>query len=145
MPTQLEVANAKKVLAMLEHIDGISYDQIREDIFSVTENETGTEFTATVDVEESTVSILMEICDIPEDKEERRTLYALLLEMNAASVHGFFAVCNDKVIIKDNLEIENLDQNELEATLLHIYMNVAKNMDTIINTIGAEIGKEGKQ
>lgn len=126
--TALEVQNAQKVLKMLGDIDDIGYCQVREDIFVVSEYETGADLEITVDVEESTVVLLMEIGDI---KNDSYILFRYLLEVNNEAVHGKFCLDGNKLLIKDVLEFENLDLNELEAAIEHMFVIVAKHGDKI--------------
>jgi len=136
MPSELEIMNAEKVLAMIEQIDGITYERVREDIFVVTETETGNNFEITIDVEEKTVSLLVEVMDAPSvSVDEAASLFEKLLTLNATSVHGFYALIPGtlgKILLKDNLEIENLDQNELEAALLHMFVNLSRGMSELM-------------
>ena len=138
MPSDLEVKNAKKVLSLLEQIDGITYEQSREDIFQIVETETGNGYSLTVDVEETIVSLIMAICEIPADDMAAHELAAMLLEANGTSVHGFFCIVNGNVVLKDNLEFENLDGNELEAALVHMFLTAAQNMGKIVETLAGE-------
>ena len=63
-------------------------------------------------------------------------LNQLLLELNSTAIHGSFCLNNEKVVMKDNLEIENLDKNELEATLSWIFAIVANNVEKIAEIVG---------
>jgi len=127
------VKNAEKVLSMLEQIDGISYDRVREDVFSVTEYESGNDLTMTVDAEESVVCLIMDIMDVPENAEYRCDVLEDLLKINDTAVHGKFCVSGSKVLFKDNLEVENLDQNELEASMAHMFLTIAQNMEKLFS------------
>jgi hypothetical protein len=95
----------------------------------------------TVDVEESTVVLLMDVCDIPQYADLASFVYETILRLNAKSVHGAFAVSEYRIIVKDVLEVENLDKNELEASLGHMFALVANNIESIVN---AKVEKETK-
>ena len=116
-PTTIELANTDKVLDLLTDIDDISYKNIqdRPDIFEVTGPESSS---CILDVEEKIVCIFTEVCDIPEEGEKKGALLELLMQKNFEILHGKFSCNNGKIFFKENLEVENLDGNELEAALV---------------------------
>jgi hypothetical protein len=132
-PSALEIANAQKVLGYLSDMDDVSYKTVREDIFAVSNHEAGVE--CVVDVEESIVCIFVEVCDVPESGDERNKLNELLMGLNNKAVHGKFATNNGKVFFRDNLEFENLDKNELEASLTWVFGMVGGNIEEISGII----------
>lgn len=137
MPSELEIKNAGIVLAMLNDIDGISFEQVREDIFKVTEYDTGMDLSMVVDVEETSVINLLEVCNVPSG-DKVVSLYEELLKANNKAVHGAFAITPDgKLVIKDVLEIENLDTNELEASIANVLELAAENIDKIAEIVQA--------
>lgn len=125
-PSKLEIENAGKVLDMLSEIDDITFKRLREDIFEVTNITTG--ISCIVDVEESIVCIFTEVCDLPADS---KGLCFELLKANAEAVHGKFQIKDGKISFQDNLEIENLDRNEFEASLGWTFASVNKNLEFI--------------
>jgi hypothetical protein len=127
MPSQLEIENAKKVRSLIEQIDGITYDTVREDIFTITETETGDMLQLVVDVEESVVCLMMDIGTMDDitDLEE-------LLRINNTAVHGKFALDGRNILFRDTLEVENLDLNELEAAMGHMFMTVAQKVPALL-------------
>jgi len=130
MPSELELKNAEKVLDMLNRIEGVSFEQVRGDVFKVTEYDTGMDLNVVVDVEETTVINMVEICKVPEGT--RPYLFEMLLEANYKAVHGSFSITPDnKIIIKDVLEIENLDINELESSIGNVLGLAAENIEVI--------------
>lgn len=135
--TAIEIQNAKRVLPMLVDIEGLSVEEVREDIFIVTEHATGNNFSIVVDVEPTTVCLMMEIMDIPEDPGE--PLFVELLQLNASAVHGKFCVSDQKIVLRENLQIENLDQNEIEKALEHMFLIVAKSYKDILLHAGIEV------
>jgi hypothetical protein len=132
-PSKLELQNTDKVLDILVGIVGISYTNLREDIFEITGPEGAT---CILDVEESLVCIGAEICDIPEEVSQQAKLFRCLLDLNNESIHGKFAINNGKIFVKENLEIENLDTNELEAALAWILIMISKGVERISTIIG---------
>jgi len=133
-PSELEVANAQKVIGYLAEIDDVSYKTTdRADIFTVSNIDFGVE--CTIDVEESIVCIFVEVCAVPEASDERNKLNELLMGLNDQAVHGKFTVNEGKVFFRDNLEIENLDKNELQASLTWVFGMVGGNIEDISNII----------
>lgn len=127
--SEKEIKNAEKVLLLLSQIDGISYEQQedRPDIFVV--NEEDTQLSLIVDVEEDTVVAFIEVTPfsyhLPEGLGER------LLGLNNGAVHGAFTINNQKLYFKSNLQIENLDLNELEASIRSVFYTVNESLPVI--------------
>lgn len=64
----------------------------------------------------SVLSFRIKLFNIPE--EGAHALYRKLLELNASEmVHGAYGIEKDAVIVTAALEVENLDRNELQATI----------------------------
>lgn len=64
---------------------------------------------------------LMDAKTVPRPKRE--ALYQRLLELNASEMlHGAFGLENESVVVTAALQLENLDLNELQATLDDIGM-----------------------
>lgn len=60
-----------------------------------------------------------------------KNIYARLLQMNRELVHGAFALCiNDdgtkSILFRDTLQLENLDKNELEASIASLSLAIAE-------------------
>jgi len=134
MVSQIEIDNAQKVLEYLSTMEDISFKNIREDIFEVSCDG----YNCLIDVEETIVCLAMDVMDIPmtdvEDHKETQKklyLYGILLRLNNEAIHGKFCISNDKIFMKDNLEFENLDKNELEASLGSIFYTVRKSIEKI--------------
>ena len=66
--------------------------------------------------------LIMEVPDEPGD------LFKDLLQINRALVHGAFVLDETarRVIFRDTLQLENLDQNELEASIDALSMGLAE-------------------
>jgi hypothetical protein len=58
--------------------------------------------------------------------KNREAFYERLLQLNAGINHGAFALAEDDVILADALEIENLDRNELQASVDSLGFTVAQ-------------------
>jgi hypothetical protein len=110
--SEKEAQNCLKVKKMLLEIPGLAVKNLREDLFLISDPETGVEFTA--DVEEDILFLRAEVAAVKGDPSVELCKY--LLELNASTVHVAFGLDGDRLVLRDNLEIENLDQNELEAS-----------------------------
>lgn len=127
-PSELELKNTDKILDILVGIEGISYKNLREDIFEIIGPE-GT--TCVLDVEETLVCIGSEICDIPLEVSKQALVFKILLELNNEAIHGKFAINGGKIYFKENLEIDNIDANELEAALGWAMVMIIKGVDKL--------------
>ena len=58
-----------------------------------------------------------------------------LLQLNRTLVHGAFAVDDggEKVIFRDTLQLENLDLNELEASINALSLALAENSAELLS------------
>lgn len=70
-----------------------------------------------------------------EIKEEGNHVYKSLLQKNRDIIHGAFVLDDSgkKVIFRDSLQIENLSQNELEATINSLSVLLSEYSEQIIN------------
>ncbi len=129
MASQKEIENGIKVFEMLTELGDFDTEQKTDDIFLVTEPDTGLE--VIIDVEETTIIFLMDICPAERVSQE---FGELLLKLNAdEAVHGGFGwdTSKGKIIFKDVLEIANLDSNELQASIVSMVLTVSQNIKKI--------------
>ncbi len=70
-----------------------------------------------------------------EIKEEGDHVYKSLLQKNRDIIHGAFVLDDSgrKVIFRDSLQVENLDQNEFEATINSLSVLLSEYSEQIIN------------
>ena len=132
--SEKEAQNCLKVKKMLLDIPGLAVKSIREDLFLISEPETGVEFTA--DVEDDILFLRAEVAEV---KDKGVAFYRFLLELNARIVHVSFGIDGNTLILRDNLEIENLDLNELEASckaLIVTLFNAADDLSGFLNGKG---------
>lgn len=68
-------------------------------------------------------------------KAENLDIYKSLLMKNREIIHGAFALdeSGKKVLFRDTLQLENLDQNELEASLNSLEMLLSEYSEEIIS------------
>jgi hypothetical protein len=78
-----------------------------------------------IDCEDPILIMEQLIMEVPEDPKD---LFENLLKMNRALVHGAFALdeSGKKVIFRDTLQLDNLDLNELEASIDALSMGLAE-------------------
>lgn len=78
-----------------------------------------------VDIEDPIVVIEQFILQVPDSPGD---LFKRLLQMNRTLVHGAFVLNEDgsKVLFRDTLQLENLDPNELEASIQALSMGLAE-------------------
>lgn len=70
-----------------------------------------------------------------EIKEKGDHVYKSLLQKNRDIIHGAFVLDDSgrKVIFRDSLQVENLDQNEFEATINSLSVLLSEYSEQIIN------------
>ena len=69
-------------------------------------------------------------------KADHVSLFRKLLELNARSlVHTSFGLEDDRIVLCSALELENLDFNELEATLDEIDLALAQHVPSLMELI----------
>lgn len=84
------------------------------------------------------VVVRVHIGDVPKDKKDHSDLFRKLLQLNArALVHTSFGLEDDRIVLSSALELENLDYNELEATLDEIDLALVQHVPTL-----AELSKK---
>jgi hypothetical protein len=65
-------------------------------------------------------------------------VYRRLLQMNRSLVHGAFALDDSgrRLLFRDTLQLENLDLNELEASLQALSLGLAELGDELLGFVG---------
>ena len=90
-------------------------EDAEEELVVVEDEENGIK-NLVIDCEAPIVVIEQVIMTVPSDTT---TLYKRLLQLNRELVHGAFVLDEDEhyIIFRDTLQLENLDRNELEASI----------------------------
>ena len=67
-------------------------------------------------------------------REESIVIYKQLLQMNRTLVHGAFVLDeeNDRLLFRDTLQVENLDENEVDGTLSALSLAMAEYGSTLL-------------
>ena len=93
----------------------ITSEDAEEELVIVDDEENGIK-NLVIDCEEPILvleQVILAVPDVPDD------LFKRLLQMNRDLVHGAFVLDEDAkvVLFRDTLQLENLDRNELEASI----------------------------
>ncbi len=110
------MADFEKVKEYLLELDyEIKQEDLEEEIVLVNREEEGIT-NLMIDCEDPILIIELLILEL---KEGTKEVFESLLKKNREIIHGAFVLdeSGTKVLFRDTLELENLDLNELEATL----------------------------
>jgi hypothetical protein len=78
------------------------------------------------------LAVRVAIGPLPKDETAQARLYRRLLELNATDLmHAAYGIDDHTVVLSAALELENLDQNELEATLSDIDLALARHVPAL--------------
>jgi hypothetical protein len=85
-----------------------------------------------VDCEEPILVFEQMIMPVPSNPGD---MFRRLLQMNRTLVHGAFALDEDskRVLYRDTLQLENLDQNEVEGTIEALSLALAEHAAELIS------------
>lgn len=101
---------------------GYPYERIGEGMWRVADEADGVDNIIIV-ITGSVLTCQVKLFELPEQVPAQ--LFRRMLEMNAYDlVHGAFGVAENNVILIDSLELNNLDHNELQATIEGLAMGV---------------------
>ncbi len=79
------------------------------------------------------VVVRVHVGDVPRDAGEHGDLLRKLLELNARQLlHASYGLDGERVVLSSALELENLDFNELQATLDEIDMALAQDLPGLV-------------
>jgi hypothetical protein len=84
------------------------------------------------------VALRVFIGALPTDAAHQAKLYRKLLEYNASDLmHASYGINQNQIVLSAALELENLDQNELEAALSDIDMALARHIGELRQIAGS--------
>ncbi|PKQ66372.1 YbjN domain-containing protein [Labilibaculum manganireducens] len=118
-----------------DYLLNLEFNIIKEDkteeLF-VVENPEGGIANLIVDCEDPILVVEGVLFELTDDNPE---IYKALLKKNREIIHGAFVLdgSGKKVLFRDTLQLENLDQNELEATLNSLEMLLSEYSEEIIS------------
>ncbi len=118
-----------------DYLLNLEFNIVKEDTAEellVVENPDGGIANLIIDCEDPILIIEGLLFEIAEENPET---YKSLLKKNREIVHGAFVLDDSgkKVIFRDTLQLENLDQNELEATLNSLELLLSEFSEEIIS------------
>jgi hypothetical protein len=105
-----------------------------EQIFVINNEDNGVN-NMVLDCEDSLLVIEQKLVDVSVDNPE---LWKQLLQANRRLVYGAYVLdeTGKHLIFRDTLELENLDKNELEASLNSLALGLVENIDLLIQVSG---------
>ncbi len=105
-------------------------EDISEELFVIEKEEDGIS-NVVIDCEDSLLIIEGLLFEMSAGSEE---IYKSLLQKNREVIHGAFTLDDSgkKVIFRDTLQLENLDLNELEATLNSLKLLLSEYSEELI-------------
>ncbi len=111
----------------------ISYEDEGEELVVVQDPDDGIN-NLVIDCEDPIVVLEQRIMPVPDDTD---TFFKRLLQMNRSMVHGAFVLDDEAkyVIFRDTLQLENLDHNELEASVQALSLALAENGNELLEYI----------
>ena len=108
--------NLQKVKDYLDELEfSISSEDEAEELVIIDDEDKGIK-NLIIDCEDPVLVLEQVIMDVPKNTDG---FFKRLLQMNRTLVHGAFVLDEEgaKVIFRDTLQLENLDKNELEASI----------------------------
>jgi hypothetical protein len=103
---------------------GFPFEQVSDGVWKVESTENNVD-NIIMSYEDPILLLRVNLMKVPE--AAREVFYERLLQLNATEIpHGAFGVENDIVVVIDTLQVENLDRNELQASIDSIGFTVAQ-------------------
>ncbi|HPZ06928.1 MAG TPA: YbjN domain-containing protein [Candidatus Eremiobacteraeota bacterium] len=102
---------------------GADYKVIKEGLWMVNLKD--------VDIDNLVISyvpplVVFRINLMPVPEKRREEFFKRLLELNAMEmIHGAYGLEGDKIVLIDTLQVENLDLNEIQASIEALYFAVS--------------------
>ena len=103
---------------------GFPFEQVSEGVWRVESSENNVS-NIIMSYEDPILLLRVNLMKIP--GSNREAFYERLLKLNATEIpHGAFGIENDIVVLIDTLQVENLDRNELQASVDSLGFTVAQ-------------------
>lgn len=103
---------------------GFPFEQVSDGVWKVESTDNNVD-NIIMSYEDPILLLRVNLMKVPE--ADREVFYERLLILNATEIpHGAFGVENDIVVVIDTLQVENLDRNELQASIDSIGFTVAQ-------------------
>jgi hypothetical protein len=103
---------------------GFAFETVEEGIWRVESEENNVD-NIIVSYADPLLVFRINLMKVPQNNRE--TFYERLLQLNANEIpHGAFGIENDLVVLIDTLQVENLDRNELQASIDSLAFTVSQ-------------------
>jgi len=126
--------NVKEIILALEY--DIVHEETETGILIINKESRGI-CEMILDCEDDILIMEQIIFPVKEDNPEH---YKKLLQLNRSLVHGAFVLSSSEdfniIAFRDTLQLENLDPNELEASLNALTFALVENMDDLLTISG---------
>ena len=108
----------------------VQQENLEEELVLISDEDQGI-YNLIIDCEDPILVLEQVIMDIPKDNGE---LFKMLLQMNRTLIHGAFVLdeAAEVVLFRDTLQLENLDRNELEASIHALSLALAENSSELL-------------
>ena len=115
----------------------LDWEEVDEGMFLVQSPSGG----VVVHLSDPVLLLRLKVMDLPVNGANLAELYRTLLEFNATDiVHGAYGIEEGELIISDTLELENLDFEELQASVESLQYAASSHLDRIKTLTGANGG-----
>ena len=113
----------------------LDWEEVDEGMFLVQSPSGG----VVVHLSDPVLLLRLKVMDLPTNGADLTDLYRCLLELNATDiVHGAYGIEEGELILSDTLELENLDFEELQASVESLQYAASSHLNRI--TTLAEVG-----
>jgi len=119
----------------------LDWEEVDEEMFLVQSPSGG----VVVHLSDPVLLLRLKVMDLPANGAGLTDLYRCLLELNATDiVHGAYGIEEGELILSDTLELENLDFEELQASVESLQYAASSHLGRIKDLAGAaDSGSEG--
>jgi len=115
----------------------MDWDEVDEGMFLVQSPSGG----VVVHFSDPVLLVRLKVMDLPNGDSDLAELYRALLELNATDiVHGAYGIEDGELILTDTLELQNLDFEELQASVESLQFAAASHLGRIKVLAGADDG-----
>ena len=121
----------------------LDWEEVDEGMFLVQSPSGG----VVVHLSDPVLLLRLKVMDLPANGADLTDLYRCLLELNATDiVHGAYGIEEGELIISDTLELENLDFEELQASVESLQYAASSHLNrikTLADVDGSDSAGEG--
>ncbi len=121
----------------------LDWEEVDEGMFLVQSPSGG----VVVHLSDPVLLLRLKVMDLPANGADLTDLYRCLLELNATDiVHGAYGIEEGELILSDTLELENLDFEELQASVESLQYAASSHLNrikTLADVDGSDSAGEG--